>query len=311
MEWSAISVNVTRVAAELLAVHLQERGIAGTEVNDPAVLQRHRAEGGWEYSDLADGVDVTDEVILTVYVPPESQAATITAIGIFLAALPEAGLAPGRGSISVGTVREEDWANNWKAYFKPLPVGRKLLIKPSWEPVPPGTDRLIVEIDPGMAFGSGTHPTTELCLAALEEQYPAGKAVFDIGTGSGILAVAAARLGAATVTAVDIDPVAVRTARENAARNGVEEVVNFRLGGIEVIEPDAKAEIIVANIIADVIIAIAGPVRQRLRPGGVCIVSGIIRERCPEVKAALTAAGFTGIDCRWSGEWASITATGE
>lgn len=311
MEWRAIKVAVTRAAGELLAVRLQEQGIAGTEIDDPAMLRRHRDEGGWEYSDLPAGPEVTDEVTLTVYVPQERTAVTVAAVRSCLRALPAAGLEPGRGSISIGMIREEDWANAWKAHFKPLAVGEKLLIKPSWEAEPPDTGRVVVEIDPGMAFGSGTHPTTELSLCALEEYNPAGKIVFDIGTGSGILAVAAAKLGAAAVVAVDIDPVAVRTAKQNAARNGVSEIIAVRSGDIEAIAPDEKAGIIIANIIADVIIAIAGPVRRRLLPGGVFIAAGIIRERYPEVKAALAEAGFIELGRRQAGEWVAITAAGE
>jgi len=308
MEWSAIKIELTRAAGELLGVYLQELGISGTEIDDPAVLRRLRKTGGWEYSDLPDEPAAMDEVTLTVYVPCEVEAATVAAIRAYLATLPAAGLAPGRGVIRTGTVREEDWANNWKAYFKPIAVGNRLLIKPSWEEAPADTDRLLIELDPGMAFGTGTHPTTELCLLALEEFCRTGETVFDIGTGSGILAVAAAKLGAAAVTAVDIDPVAVRTTEENIARNGVGERVMVHQGGIETIAPEEKAGVIVANIIADVIVAIAGPVRQHLHPGGIFIASGIIRERLCDVTAALTAVGFTAITSRTAGEWVAVTA---
>jgi ribosomal protein L11 methyltransferase len=223
-----------------------------------------------------------------------------------LARLPEFGL-PGITSVEVRPVQEADWANEWRKYFRPLEIGSRLVIKPTWERYEGDPHRAIVEIDPGQAFGTGGHGTTRLCLQALEEYVQPGMVVADIGTGSGILALAAARLGASVVYATDIDLLPRNVSRENVARNGLEEIV-------QVLEMDAfdaaarNCDLVVANIIAMTIIEITPSVRERLKPGGVYIASGIVDELLPGVLDAISAAGFRLIEIREDEVWRAVVA---
>ncbi len=211
------------------------------------------------------------------------------------------------GRLSCRVIDDEDWGEAWKKYFTVHRVTRRITIKPSWQEYSPGPEELIVELDPGAAFGTGLHPTTRLCLEALEELSWPGMRVFDVGTGSGILAIAAARLGAKEVLAVDIDPVAVRVARENIERNRVTEQVTA-LEGTAGSVPGNGFDLVVANIIASVISEFAQAMAAALKPGGILVVSGIIRGRTPEVRAALRAAGLRDIVSQRSGDWLSLRA---
>jgi ribosomal protein L11 methyltransferase len=221
-----------------------------------------------------------------------------------LVVLRESGLDPGDG-VTVRFVQDEDWAEAWKAYFRPIRVGRSLVIKPSWEMLAPGEGDRVIELDPGMAFGTGAHPTTQLCLALLEQRMTPGDRVLDLGTGSGILGLAAARLGAREVLALDLDPVAVAAARENVAANGLAGDVRVEEGGVEA-AAGSPYDLVVANILADVIRDLAPALAGRVRPGGRIIASGIIAGRAGEVAAALLAAGFNLEEERAQEEWRAL-----
>lgn len=187
-------------------------------------------------------------------------------------------------------VSDEDWANAWKAYWKPLRIGERLVVVPSWEEYRQAAGDVVVRLDPGMAFGTGTHASTALALRLLEREMMPGMAVLDVGTGSGILAIAAALLGAGSVVALDIDPVAVRVARENTAKNRVADRVEV-IHGEAASRPDASADLVVANITADVLMAIAGDLVRVLRPGGTLILSGILLQEARRVAEAFDRPG--------------------
>ncbi len=204
-------------------------------------------------------------------------------------------------------VSEENWATAWRSYYKPVRVGRRLVVKPSWEEYDAAPDDIVIEMDPGMAFGCGTHATTAMCMALLEEHLRGGETVCDVGTGSGILAVTAALLGAGRVTAVDIDAVAVRAAGENAARNGVSGRVAVLAGDLLDGLAGVQADVLVANIIADAIIRLVPDVSAVLKPGGLFIASGIIRDRADEVRRALQAAGLEPVAEKTDQEWVALT----
>lgn len=189
-------------------------------------------------------------------------------------------------------IREEDWADNWKRYFKPMPVGKRLLIRPTWEAAKPVPGREILSIDPGMAFGTGGHDTTRLVLEALESRIRPGVRFLDVGCGSGILSIAALLLGASSAVGVDIDPLAVRTARENGELNGFAEPRLTVLEGDLVEQVTGQYAVVAANIVADAIIALSRNIPPFLEPGGVYIVSGIIDTREGDVLSALSACGF-------------------
>jgi ribosomal protein L11 methyltransferase len=201
-------------------------------------------------------------------------------------------------------LREEDWAEAWKAFFPVLRISRRLVICPAWRSYRARAGEAVIRLDPGMAFGTGQHPTTLMCLRALEETVRPGAAVLDLGTGSGILALAAARLGATSVLALDTDPQAVRAARDNVRLNGLEAVVHVEEGTVE--KAPGPFDVIAANISAPVIVDLAGPMAAALNPGGALIAGGFSEERATEVAAALTAAGFRVERTPSDGEWRTV-----
>ncbi len=209
--------------------------------------------------------------------------------------------------ITTDLCREEDWANNWKQYFKPTEVGSRLLICPTWEQEPP-TERKVLHLEPGAAFGTGTHDTTRLCLEELDRLVKPGDTVLDLGCGSGILAIATLLLGAESAVGVDIDPVAVKTACENGERNGfAEPALRFVCGDLAD-KVDGRFSLVVANIVADVILLFAPQVPRFLAPGGAFVCSGILTERAQEVTDGLQRAGLTVTERRDSGGWTCLVA---
>jgi ribosomal protein L11 methyltransferase len=209
-------------------------------------------------------------------------------------------------TISWNTVRDEDWADNWKAYFHPEKVGGMLVIKPTWEDYEASPDDIVIELDPGSAFGTGTHPTTAMCLRELETLVKGGMRIFDVGTGSGVLSIAAAKLGATDVTAMDYDKVAVDVAAENIRQNGVEDVV--KTGVSDILKSfDGKADLIVANIIADIIIMLFDELDEHLAEGGHLLASGIISERLADVTEACLAHGFVVDKVTEEKGWVAMT----
>lgn len=213
----------------------------------------------------------------------------------------------------VRIVRQEDWAHAWKKFYKPLRVGRHVILKPSWEDFAAQPDDLIIELDPGMAFGTGLHPSTRLCIAALEEVVQVGDAVLDLGTGSGVLALVAAKLGAGSILATDIDTLAVRVAAENAERNGlaVGAALQIQHGSV----PVGKAghfSVIVANILAEVLVGLFDgaygdpPLSEPLAPAGALILSGILQERAQLVIDAATRHGLILVDRKVEGDWVAL-----
>lgn len=205
-------------------------------------------------------------------------------------------------TVEIIGVDEEDWANSWKKYYKPIKTGKRLVIVPMWEEYTPEGGEITVIMNPGMAFGTGTHETTRLCASLLEEFIKEGDAMLDVGCGSGILAICAARLGAAECFACDIDAVAVKVAKENIALNSTNQVT-AEVSDLLKSVPGKKYNVICANIVADIIIRLAPDAHGYLADGGVMIVSGIIDTRADEVKSALTQNGYTIVSERGENGW--------
>jgi ribosomal protein L11 methyltransferase len=233
------------------------------------------------------------------------------------------------GELSLRELAEEDWANAWKEHFQVHRVGQRTVIVPTWRQYEPLPNDVVITLDPGMAFGTGLHPTTRLCIVALEERVRPGQSILDLGTGSGILAIAAARLGAGSVVALDTDAVAVQAARANVAANDVQETVRVDQGTLgtggkpshlDRRSPDrrpapvlpssrpATFDLVVANIIAQVLVDLAPPLAAALAPGALIIVSGIIREREADVAAALVEQGLTVEERKAEGDWVLLVA---
>jgi ribosomal protein L11 methyltransferase len=203
------------------------------------------------------------------------------------------------------TVAEADWADAWKEHFRPIRIGQKIVVKPTWREFEAAPDDIIVELDPGMAFGTGLHPTTQMCLQALEEKVQRGMRVLDLGTGSGILALAAAKLGASTVLALDTDPVAVAAARENVQRNGVDAKVSVAHGSLE--RASGSYDLVVVNILARIIMALAREgLAERVRPGGQWVAAGIIEPQVAEVVVTLESAGLRVTGQQQVSDWVTL-----
>jgi ribosomal protein L11 methyltransferase len=207
----------------------------------------------------------------------------------------------------VVTEREEDWANAWKAQYSVHRVGRRVLVKAPWHDYQPAPDEIVVELDPGMAFGTGLHPSTQLAMMAIEDELEPGARVLDVGTGSGVLATAAALLGASAVDGVDIEPVAVRSARDNAERNGVAEIVRIEQGSVGDGEPFLGAyDLVVANIIARILIELAPSLAKTVHPGGTLVLGGIIDVKEDTVRDAFDDVGLTLVRREESEDWVSL-----
>ncbi|MBR5751614.1 MAG: 50S ribosomal protein L11 methyltransferase [Clostridia bacterium] len=309
MDWMQITVLTTTLGSEPVSQVLLDAGSAGTVIEDKNDVQlNQRPEGQWDIIDEEIARRIGDDVKVTGYYPMDERASdTLAAVRQRVAELPR--LAPGvdLGKLEVlaGSVDDEDWAENWKKSYKPFRLGRSIVIKPGWEEYSPEPGDRIITIDPGMAFGTGTHETTGMCVALAEEYVRPGMQVMDIGTGTGILAITAAHMGAREVLASDIDPMAVRVARENVKTNGFENVIRCECGDL-MEKAQGKADVIIANIIADVIIHICAPAKALLKDQGVFICSGIARERENDTLDALKKAGYTRLDIRHQGEWTAI-----
>ena len=211
----------------------------------------------------------------------------------------------GRLEISCENLLEEDWENNWKQYYKPLRVGRRLVVVPSWEDYEKQADDIILRLDPGMAFGTGTHATTRLCMELLEQSITPGCTVLDVGCGSGILAVCSVLLGASHADGVDIDELAVKIAGENAALNQAADRTHFVQGDLTD-KISGQYDVICANIVADVIIRLCPSLRRFLQPGGYFLASGIIDERSVEVEKAIRDCGMYITDRREEDGWVAL-----
>jgi len=237
---------------------------------------------------------------------PDSEAGRVReALGRYVSSLRDMGLWEGAGKVEVGSVQEVRWEHIWKSHFRPTPVGRKLVVHPPWEAPPPG--RVPIEIEPGMAFGTGCHPTTQLCLEALEELISPGIRVLDLGTGTGILAVAAAKLGAGEVVALDTDPEAVRSARENVARNGVGSRVKVVLGSLGD-ELRGPFQLVLANLYLDLILKVLPPLKELMSPGARAIFSGLLSDDLPAFLGALEGAGYRSLGDEVRDGWAVVVA---
>ena len=277
MRWAEISIDTQPGAVDAVGQALYAVGCGGFEVRENA-----------QPPSVAGYLPVDDRL--------EDRLAQLQ---MALAALPGFGIVGAGTELTLRYVEEADWANAWKAYFKPFRVGRHFIVTPPWESPELDSDDIPLVIDPGMAFGTGSHPTTQLCLTALEDFVQSGQSVADVGTGSGILAIAAAKLGASPIAASDNDSLAVIIARENAAANGVSVTVTDAL-------PAGRYNILVANILADVIIGLAADLIARLAPDGLLIVSGVIDTRENDVQTALQSLGLAYQETRRQGEWVAL-----
>ncbi len=320
MEWTEVNIYTTTEGIELVCSKLTDIGVKGFAIRDAEDFKEflENKNGQWDYIDK-DLLGLTDcETCITVYIPSNDQGAEmLTAIKSMLSEMRanDTEKLYGRLEAELTSIREEDWANNWKQYFKPYKVGEKLVIKPSWEDYDNADNRVILEIDPASSFGTGKHHTTRLCLELLEKNLNKGDNLLDMGCGSGILSIGAMLLGAGSAVGVDIEENAAATALENAEKNHISpDVYKTYYGNILsdeklASEIDRKYDIITANIVADVIIEMKDYFVRYLKKGGILIISGIIEERMDEVIAAVESAGFSNPEPYVKEGWAAVKFT--
>lgn len=317
MEWTEVNIYTATPAIELLCSKLEDIGIKGFAIRDAEDFNEflENKNGQWDYID-DDLMGLAQcETCITVYLPDNNQGRDmLSAIRSMLSEVKSAdtdGLY-GRLVAELSSIREEDWANNWKQYFKPIKVGEKLIIKPSWEECPDTDGRKVLEIDPASSFGTGQHHTTRLCLELLEKSLNQGDRILDMGCGSGILSIGAMLLGAESAVAVDIEENSAVTALENAVKNNIpEEKYTTHFGNILTDTGlsdriDMKYDIITANIVADVLIAMKDHFARYIKENGVLIVSGIITERMDEVTEAIVSAGFEMTESNEKEGWVAV-----
>lgn len=309
MKWSELSIHTKNEAVEAISNILHEAGASGVVIEDSAEFAKPREDQYGEIYALNEEDFPKDGVIVKAYLPESSFLnETVEEIKAAVTNLTNFNIDIGENIVSIVEVNEEDWATAWKQYYHPVKISERFTIVPTWEDYTPvSTDELIIELDPGMAFGTGTHPTTVMCLQGLEKVIREGDTVIDIGTGSGVLSIGAALLGAKSVHALDLDEVAVRAAQENIALNKVEDQVAVFHGNLldTVKEP---ADVVVANILAEIIISFTDDAYTIVKPGGLYVTSGIIGAKRDDVKAALEASGFIIEEVLLMEDWVAIIA---
>ena len=307
-EWNKVRIVVSLEAIEAVTAILYGMDVKGISLEDPTdFLSQKAGPLTWDFADINLFPEGEDVAVIAAYFPDtENVQQHVSYIEGKIRDLKEFGINPNPFRVEYKKVLEEDWATAWKKYYKPVSVGRQMVIKPSWEAYQKKPGDLIIEMDPGMAFGTGTHETTRLCMEILEDYIKGGETVFDVGTGSGILAITASKLGAKDVLAIDLDPVAVDSARINVKLNK-EAKIEVREGNL-LDETTRKADIVVANIIADVIIHLSTDLNRVLKEDGLFIGSGIIHGREQEVVQALKAAGFKINEVRDENDWRAVVA---
>lgn len=309
MKWSELSIHTTEEAVDAISNILHEAGASGVVIEDSQDFEKQRDQQYGEIYALDREDFPQDGVIVKAYLPVSSfLAETVEEIKLAINNLVNFDINLGANKVSVSEIDEQDWATAWKQYYHPVKISNRFTIVPTWEEYERvESDELMIELDPGMAFGTGTHPTTVMSLQALEKHVQPGMYVTDVGTGSGVLAIGAAMLGADHVHALDLDPIAVKAAVENIDINGVSSQINVVEGDLldTVKEP---ADIVVANILAEIIMTFTDDAYTVVKPGGLFITSGIIEAKKEDVKQSLTNAGFIIDEVMMMEDWVTIVS---
>ncbi|WP_298042706.1 50S ribosomal protein L11 methyltransferase [uncultured Clostridium sp.] len=306
--WIEVRVITKSEALEPISGIFYSLDCKGVAIEDPEdILGREQGPLTWDFADINVLEHKGKVAVVKAYFAEEDNIQDVLAyVNERLEELKEMGLDLGEAKVDHEKMHEEDWANTWKQYYKPSKVGEKIVVKPIWEEYEAKENELVVDLDPGMAFGTGTHETTRMCIQALERYVKEESTVFDVGCGSGILAIAAAKLGAKLAVGVDLDPVAVESSIENVGYNNLSNIEILHGNLVEVI--DGKADIVVANILAEIICILTDDVKRVLKDGGIFITSGIIHDRVDMVCEKLEATGFEVIEKNRDGEWNCIVA---
>ncbi|WP_027397288.1 50S ribosomal protein L11 methyltransferase [Anaerovibrio lipolyticus] len=306
MKWCEISIQTTHEATELIAEIFNDLGATGVVIEDPELVNDYITSGKWDYTDIPIATEtevVTEKAYLAVDGELEGKLQTFKQE---VKALEGRGVSIAPGIITTSELADEDWSDTWKQYFHTEKPGDRIVIKPSWEQYEPKDDEIVVELDPGAAFGTGTHATTSMCICELEKLVQPGMKVFDVGTGSGILSIIAAKLGAKDIQAVDYDDSVLKIVQENLEENHVENVISVAQSDL-MQNVHGKANLVIANIVADIIIRLFDQLDDHLEEDGTLLTSGIIEDRIDDVINAATAHGYGVVKRMENKGWACIT----
>lgn len=297
--WQELTITVSREAEEAVSNILIDLGSQGVAIDDSA---DYLGEAG-SFGEVLPQVKQLNTVAITAYYPETVNLEMIRQeVKERLTQLRDFGLEIGETQLTTQQLAEEDWADNWKKYFEPARITHDLTIVPSWTDYEAGPSEKVIKLDPGMAFGTGTHPTTKMSLFALEQVLRSGEIVLDVGTGSGVLSIASSLLGAKEIFAYDLDDVAVRVAQENIALNAGTENIHVAAGDL-LKGVDIEADVIVANILADILVNLTDDAYRLLKDEGYLIMSGIISEKWNLVRESAEVAGFFLETHMIQGEW--------
>lgn len=315
MRWNKYTLTTTTEAEDMISSMMMEAGIEGIEIEDKVPLSE--SDKARMFVDILPDVPEDDGVArISFYLEPEQDnAAMLAAVQAGLDEIRSWGVDVGAGTIEASQTEDKDWINNWKEYFHQFYVD-DILIKPSWEEVKPeDREKLLIQIDPGTAFGTGMHETTQLCIRQIRKYVTPDTVMLDVGTGSGILSIAAIKLGAKYALGTDLDPCAISATKENMEVNGIgEDQFDLIIGNIiddEEVQKAAgyeKYDIVVANILAEVLVPLTPVIIDQMKKGGIYITSGIIDDKEETVVNAVKAAGLEVLEVTYQGEWVSVTA---
>lgn len=309
MKWSEIRIHTTHEAVEPISNILYEAGANGLVIEDSFELIKEREQKYGEIYELNPDDYPEEGVVLKAYFPITSfLGETVEEIKNAINNLLLFEIDLGPNEVTISEINEEEWATAWKKYYHPVKISEKFTIVPTWEEYEPtAADHFVIELDPGMAFGTGTHPTTVLSIQALERLVKSGDIVYDVGTGSGILSIASSMLGAQKIHAVDLDEVALKSARLNIKLNKVQDKVYLKQNNL-LDSYEEKADIIVANLLAEMIVRLSKDAYRLLKTDGYFIASGIINQKRKEVETLLRSSGFTIFDILFMEDWITIIA---
>ena len=306
MKWCEISIQTSHEAVELIAEIFRDLGASGVVIEDPELVNDYITSGKWDYTDIPIAKE-TEVVVEKAYLPVNGELeGRIQTLQQEIKALESRGVNTAPAVLTTAELQDEDWSDTWKQYFHTEKPGERVVIKPTWEEYEPKDDEVVIELDPGAAFGTGTHATTSMCIRQLEKLVKPGMTVFDVGTGSGILSIISAKLGAKNIQAVDYDDSVLKIVEENLEQNNVQDIISVAQSDL-MQNVHGKAELIIANIIADIIIRLFDQLDEHLEQGGTLLTSGIIEDRIEDVLAAAEKHGYGVVERLENKGWACIT----
>lgn len=308
MKWYEVCVHTSNEANEAVSNVLHGFTSGGVTIEDPLDITKEHQTTFGEIYDLNQDDYPKEGIFIKTYLSEDPRRnGTLAEINQAIHNLKNHQLEIGKGDVTVREVDEEDWATAWKKFYKPVKISENVMIKPTWETLDSTTDSLVIDIDPGMAFGTGTHPTTVLCAQALERYVKQGDLVIDVGCGSGILSIASGLLGAKNVMAYDLDDVAISSTNYNASLNGLETTIHAQQNNL-LDEINETVDVIVSNILAEIIVTFVDDAWECLNQEGYFITSGIISEKKEMVVSKLKESGFNIISSHEQNDWVVIVA---